>query len=80
MKHQNISFILVVKQRLSEPLTDVGGGGCTLEVHGGKFGERVLIQVIVVFFRKICLHGELIDVDLLCDHPLKFLQTESNVQ
>lgn len=72
----------MVQQRLPEPLADVGVAGCTLEVHGGKLGEGVLIQVIIVFFGKIFLHGQVVDVYLLddCPFPLKLLKTDTDVQ
>lgn len=72
----------MVEQGLPKPLADVGVGGCTLEVHGGKFGEGVLIQVIVVFFGKIFLHGEVVNVYLFSNYPspLKILKTDKDMQ
>lgn len=64
----------MVQQGLPKPLADVAVGGCALEVHGGKFGEGVLVQVIVVLLGETLLHWLLVDVYLLCDSPLKFLK------
>lgn len=65
----------MVEQWLSKPLTDVSGSVGTLEVHGGELGEGVLIQVIVVFFRKIFVYGQVINVYLFNDSsfPLNIL-------
>lgn len=72
----------MVKQGLPKPLADVAGCGCTLEVHGGKFGEGVLVQVIVVFLGEVFLHGEFVNVNLLDDRPfpLKILTTDRDMQ
>ncbi len=72
----------MVKQGLPKPLADVGGGCGTLEVHGGKFGKGVFIQVIVVFFGKLFLHGEVVDVYLLANYlfNLKILKTDIDMQ
>lgn len=77
-QHQNISFIFMIKQRLPKFLVDVGGYGRTLEVHGGKFGEGVLIQVSIIFAEMFVFHGEFIDVNFLDDHPfsIKILTEE----
>lgn len=79
-RHQNISFIFMMKQGLPKPLADVGGCGCTLEIHGGKFVEGVLIQVIVVIFEKVLLHGELVNVNLLSNNSsLKILTADRDM-
>ena len=74
----------MVQQRLPEPLAHVCVAGCTLEVHGGELGEGVLIQVFVIvfFFGKILLHGQVVDVYLLDDCPfaLELLKTDTDMQ
>lgn len=59
----------MIKQGLPKFLADVGGCGCTLEVHGGEFGEGVLIQVCIIIAEWVVFHGEVIDVNFLYDHP-----------
>lgn len=52
----------MIKQGLPKLLADVVGRGRALEVHGGKLGEGVFVQV--VFAEAVLFHGEVIDVDL----------------
>lgn len=54
--HRYIFFVFVVKQRLPQPLTDVGRRSRTLEVCGSELGEGILIQVKVVIFLRIEFH------------------------
>lgn len=77
-QHQNISFIFMIKQWLPKFLVDVGGCGRTLEVHGGKFGEGVLIQVSIIVAEMFVIHGDFIYVNFLDDHPfsIKILTEE----
>lgn len=68
----------MMKQGLPKFLADVGGCGRTLEVHGGKFGEGVLVQVRIIIAEWVVFHGEVIDVNFLYDHPfpIKILTKE----
>lgn len=77
--HQDVFFVLVVKQRLPQPLTDEGGRSRTLEIHGGELGEGVLIQVNVVVFLRIELHWKVINVDFFQPPPSYVLQTNSDM-
>lgn len=72
----------MVKKGLPEPLANVGGAGCALKVHGGKLGEGILIQVIVVVFRKLLLHLDFVNVYLLNDDssPVRDLTTDTEIQ
>lgn len=77
--HQDIFFVLVVKQRLPQPLTGVGWRSRTLEVHRGELGEGVLIQVDVVVFLLVELHWKVVNVDLLQPPPSHVLQTDADI-
>lgn len=77
--HQDVLFVFVVKQRLPQPVADVGGRSRTLEIHGCELGEGVLIQVKVVVFLCTELHWKVVDVDLLQPPPTDVLQTDADV-